>query len=197
MVKKRKSIAYTDQVQDILMSVSDFESKLQEDPVTGCWNWTGATHNQGYGMIGAIRIADEKKIMVTAHRAAYRIYVGAITQPNVIHTCSNMACCNPAHLKLGTQKDTVHTMIGAGRQNRQRRPYGPRPAGWVNPLTGRSMPAPRQDWTYKWTPEEILFLRTATVEEIQDRFGYTKQRCYAARHQARKGYRWVVNKDQK
>lgn len=38
----------------------------------------------------------------------------------VMHTCDNPACCNPAHLRLGTQVENIKDMERKGRGNRSR-----------------------------------------------------------------------------
>jgi len=32
-----------------------------------------------------------------------------------MHTCDNRRCCNPAHLRIGTQQDNIDDMIQKGR----------------------------------------------------------------------------------
>jgi len=88
----------------------------------GCINWTAGKHRQGYGMMGAWRVSDGQKIMTTTHRIAARIaFDRAIDSTEyVIHTCSNMACCNPDHLMIGDRKD-IHSVM---RKNRRYRPNG-------------------------------------------------------------------------
>jgi hypothetical protein len=35
----------------------------------------------------------------------------------VRHSCNTPACINPAHLRVGTQRDNMQDMIQAGRDN--------------------------------------------------------------------------------
>lgn len=52
-----------------------------------------------------------------AHKLAYRIFVGAVPQGYVVmHTCDNPACCNPKHLRIGTQKENVQDALLKGRR---------------------------------------------------------------------------------
>ena len=49
-----------------------FFAKIQVNLETGCWEWTGATRSQGYGVF-----AINRKTQV-AHRVAYRAFAGPI-----------------------------------------------------------------------------------------------------------------------
>ena len=71
-------------------------------PETQCWEWQRATVNNGYGQL------HYQGRTTTAHRVAYQLWVGEIPKGGVImHQCDNPPCCNPAHLKLGTQRDNM------------------------------------------------------------------------------------------
>lgn len=76
-----------------------------------CWNWTGCTTKGGYGQFKI----NGKKYYV--HRIVYYLYYG---QPRgiIMHTCDNPSCCNPKHLKDGTQAENLADMVRKGRQNR-------------------------------------------------------------------------------
>jgi hypothetical protein len=51
-----------------------------------------------------------------AHRAAWELTNGPIpADQQVLHRCDNPACCNPAHLKLGTHFDNMQDRKRAGR----------------------------------------------------------------------------------
>lgn len=109
------------QVHDLWISESWYQDHLRSMP-SGCIEWTGAHHAQGYGMMPAWR-SNQQQIMTTVHRVAARI---AWDQPlestqMVIHTCSNMGCCNPEHLMLG-DRTTINQVMAQNKRYRYRRP---------------------------------------------------------------------------
>lgn len=68
-----------------------------------CWIWTGA-HNGKYGRF--YWSPQEKNEY--AHRASYRMFVGAIAPGmQVCHHCDTPLCVNPSHLFQGTDHDNA------------------------------------------------------------------------------------------
>ena len=71
-----------------------FWTKVNVDPVTGCWEWTAAISNGGYGVFSFDKRPQK------AHRVAYLTLVGPIADNfQLDHLCRNRKCVNPSHLE--------------------------------------------------------------------------------------------------
>lgn len=94
-----------------------FMSRVTVDPLSGCFNWRFGKSDFGYGRL-FYKGKDSK-----AHRVAYELCAESFDETlQVLHSCDNPACCNPAHLFQGTQKDNMLDMRCKGRQAKVR--YG-------------------------------------------------------------------------
>ena len=87
-----------------------FWQKVNRTEANQCWEWQGGRHTQGYG-----RFMYQKRLYFT-HRLA--MILSGVEIPDgmvVMHTCDNPSCCNPAHLKVATQKDNMLDKAAKGR----------------------------------------------------------------------------------
>ena len=76
-----------------------------------CWPWKARTQTVGYGIC---RFRGESNVL--AHRAAYMIEYGEIPDGLfVLHECDFKLCCNPKHLRLGSQQENLADMRRKGR----------------------------------------------------------------------------------
>lgn len=78
----------------------------------GCWVWTAAKNEHGYG------VSCRQGRMRKAHRQCLAFF--GVTIPDglfVLHECDNPPCVNPAHLRLGTAKDNTQDSKQKRRNN--------------------------------------------------------------------------------
>lgn len=76
-----------------------------------CWIWQGGKDRDGYGRM---RLDGKERF---THRIAYAAWVGPLEPGKVImHTCDVPACCNPEHLKQGTQAENNRDCANKGRK---------------------------------------------------------------------------------
>jgi hypothetical protein len=93
--------------------IDRFWAKVERGAPAECWNWTAAKDWRGYGRFGIWPGT------VSAHRVAFYLGNNSIDDDLVVmHACDNRACCNPAHLSQGTQKDNLRDMWKRGRAYR-------------------------------------------------------------------------------
>lgn len=79
----------------------------------GCWEFTGAKNENGYGIVG---LGKRSEGVDRAHRVIYREICGPILDGMfVCHKCDNPPCCNPEHLFLGTAQENNSDMRAKGR----------------------------------------------------------------------------------
>lgn len=102
----------------------NFWSKVYISSPEACWDWQGAKTSSGYGSLlwhGQ---------SVQAHRVAFFLSFGGIAlvpgfrrkgaarryKRFVLHACDNRACCNPAHLFLGSMRTNLLDAYAKGRK---------------------------------------------------------------------------------
>ncbi len=94
-----------------------------------CWLWTAAMRKE-YGVFQTYNVYGPGRKMVPAHRMAYALTHGPITDGLVVcHNCpggDNPRCVRPDHLFLGTISDNTRDAIAKGQMVVR---YYPRPAG--------------------------------------------------------------------
>jgi hypothetical protein len=84
-------------------TIDDVMARVRQDGRSGCWEWTGARNDLGYGYV---QFGGRNR---RVHRVVYEHFVGAIGNGLVIdHLCRNRGCCNPSHLRAVTQAENMH-----------------------------------------------------------------------------------------
>lgn len=136
-----------------------FMAKVELVPFSDCHYWTGQLNDAGYGIYGRDR----------AHRLSYEMENGPIPEirgkpAEILHSCDNPMCVNPAHLRPGTQ---VENMRDAAE--RRRMPLGDRHHN--TKISDADMPAVL-----------AAIQRGEPTGEIAERFGVGAPRISDIRH---------------
>lgn len=80
-----------------------FEAKIEPEPMSGCWLWTGGILPNGYGYFHPKHATSRN-----THRLAWELANGSIPRNLTIdHKCRVKRCVNPAHLRLLTSRDNT------------------------------------------------------------------------------------------
>jgi hypothetical protein len=88
-----------------------FWAKVDRKSPSECWPWLA--HVNPCGGYGQFKIDGRTE---RAHRVAFVLATGQSISGYVVrHWCHNAPCCNPAHLKRGTQQQNVRDAIAARR----------------------------------------------------------------------------------
>ena len=133
---------------------------------SGCWEYSGARLTTGYGCVTLSLGRRGLNRQLKAHRLSYLHHVGPIPEGvNVLHSCDNPPCVNPAHLSLGT--------IAENNSQRKERGRGADRKGSANPLS-------------KLTEDKVLAIKReyldsdgrVTQRELGERYGVSQTTIY-------------------
>ena len=83
--------------------VNRFLTRFVVDSDSGCYNWTGATSPNGYGLMWT------GMKLIGAHRFSWLVFNGSDIPEGmyICHKCDNKKCVNIDHLYLGTPSDNM------------------------------------------------------------------------------------------
>jgi hypothetical protein len=77
-----------------------------------CWIWRGSRNKQGRATF------NYHGHIINAHRVAWFITHGEVeSKVHLLHSCDNLVCVNPAHLRPGNDKDNAADRVARGRHN--------------------------------------------------------------------------------
>jgi hypothetical protein len=95
-----------------------FWSRVEVGAPEACWPWRGTALRNGYGQVKL----DGKRYL--AHRLALALSGKEVPRyMHVLHApvvCHNRLCCNPGHLRLGTDADNAKDRANDGAAAYQR-----------------------------------------------------------------------------
>lgn len=81
-----------------------------------CWPWMGKINSHGYGVLNGRE--NGRRVTFSGHRVAFEAATGErLGRLHVLHSCSGRNCCNPAHLRPGTNADNVRDRERFGRSS--------------------------------------------------------------------------------
>lgn len=94
-----------------------FADHIDQEATGTCWEWAGAQNGAGYGQL------TWRRRRHLAHRLSWALANGRWPGDlQVMHSCDNPGCVNPAHLRLGSAKEN---MVDAAVKGRLRRKLTP------------------------------------------------------------------------
>lgn len=89
--------------------IARFNARVQRGGPDDCWPWTGCKID-GYGYF---------RLACGVQRRAHRLALAAVhpvpDSLQVLHSCDRPLCCNPRHLRLGTNADNMRDKMVRGR----------------------------------------------------------------------------------
>ena len=91
-----------------------FWEKVDVQGPDDCWNWKFYVNpHNGYGQ------SKDFGEFHRAHRFAYQLFYGPLQPFNVVmHICDNKVCCNPRHLRSGSQAENCLDAHSKDRHSR-------------------------------------------------------------------------------
>lgn len=93
----------------------DFWAKVDRRGPDECWPWKASTYKKKGKQMGYGRHAGSGPFTY-AHRCAWIFTHGPILDGRlVMHKCDNVLCCNPAHLRIGTDQDNNDDKLAKAR----------------------------------------------------------------------------------
>ncbi len=92
-------------------TIARFWAKVSIRGSDDCWPWEASCRSTGYGQF---RVNKPKRAVRGSHVIACEIGTGFSNGLQVLHSCDNRPCCNPAHLFRGTHRDNMVDLANKG-----------------------------------------------------------------------------------
>lgn len=85
-----------------------------------CWPWQAYRRPDGYGKFGVGSRTNRTQKVVRAHVLSWELENDRKIPDGlqVMHSCNNPPCCNPAHLSVGTTQEDADYKVACGRQSK-------------------------------------------------------------------------------
>lgn len=90
-----------------------FWSKVLIGEPDECWEWQGSYTTTGYGL--AVLCFEGVRVH-RSNRIAWTLANNRLPELHILHSCDNRKCCNPVHLRQGTNYENVRDCIERGRK---------------------------------------------------------------------------------
>ena len=135
-----------------------FWSHVKVGGLEDCWEWIGHVSKYGYGTYNGLY---DYLGTNRCHKQSYILTRGMVPRYQVLHSCDNRRCCNPAHLRDGTHSENMQDMLARGRESH----HGVSQPGELN-------------GSHKITAEPVVAIRkdTRTLKLISLDYGISKVR---------------------
>ena len=133
------------------------EGRCDKDEDTGCWNWTRATHVQGYAFMryGYKGMMTVQRIMAIE----LNLFSHFDLKTRITTTCGNKLCCNPDHIVCLSYTEILNKRYAergtggrfAGREREERDEY--------NKMVANQIPRKINILAHKYDCHESLVYR--------------------------------------
>lgn len=148
----RKYWCRTDSPEYLERLAERFWLKVDRKGPNDCWPWLGSRLAIKPGQVaayGQVKVRDKN---VLAHRVALSLSGTVIPDDlDVLHTCDNPSCCNPAHLYCGDHTANMQDKVRRGRSPDFRGERCP-----TSILTTAQVLAIREAWSAPDRPTEAV-----------------------------------------
>jgi len=97
-------------------TLKHFHSHVSVATEAECWPWTGPKTPAGYG---TLKMMVHGVPVFLAHRAAWSVHNDKPIPKgmHILHSCDNPPCCNPLHLRAGSNAENVRDSVVRGRHS--------------------------------------------------------------------------------